>query len=79
MLDIKDDDKIKDNDIIKSCCFVCDFKSFVFISQFIFSMLLFGVSVGLIISDIQTSIGISSLSLIIGVWLPTPQHPDNKK
>lgn len=83
MIDIKDietkNDTKDDTDVMRSCCFVCDFRAFLFIAQFIFSMVVFAVSVAMIIIDNNTSLFISLLSLVVGVWLPTPKHPDTDK
>lgn len=81
MIDIKEEVKTEikadEKDIIRSCCFICDFRSFLFIAQFIFSMIIFAVSVAMIILDNNAPLFISLLSLVVGVWLPTPKHPEN--
>lgn len=82
MIDIKEEkkDDIKiEPDVMRSCCFVCDFRAFLFVAQFIFSMIIFAVSVAMIIIENNTPLFISLLSLVVGVWLPTPKHPDGDK
>lgn len=79
MNDMKDIKNIPDDGILRSCCFTCDFKAFLFVAQFIFSMIIFSVSVAMIIIDNNTPLFISLLSLVVGVWLPTPKHPENEK
>lgn len=69
---------IKNDDILRSCCFTCDFKAFLFIAQFIFSIIIFAVSVSMIIIDNNTPLFISLLSLVVGVWLPTPRQPERE-
>lgn len=78
MIDVKETPNNQNiqNDVMRSCCFVCDFRAFLFVAQFIFSMVIFAVSVAMIITHNNEALFISLLSLVVGVWLPTPQHPN---
>lgn len=69
-IEINVDDEEK---VLRSCCFKCNTSAVVFFSQFIFSLLTFIVSIYMIIEGNNTSLFIGYLSLIVGVYIPSPK------
>jgi hypothetical protein len=59
--------------VLRSCCFKCNTGAVVFFSQFIFSLLTFIVSIYMIVKGNNTSLFIGYLSLIVGVYIPSPK------
>ena len=69
-IEIKEDD---DEKVLRSCCFKCNTGAVIFFSQFIFSLLTFIMSIYMIIKGNNTSLFIGYLSLIVGVYIPSPK------
>ena len=62
---------------LRSCCFTFNHSGFAFFAQFTMSIIAFGVSVAMILlNDENQSLWIGLISMIIGVYIPTPKLPE---